>query len=121
MADPRQEQELQLGNYRLVKLLGKGGFALVFLGEHIFLERKAAIKVLRDSRMLTSSDLDSFLIEARTIGSLDHPHIVRVMDFGVDGKSNMPFLVMDFAPNGPLSRRHTKGNILPLPMIVEYV
>jgi eukaryotic-like serine/threonine-protein kinase len=110
----------RLGSYRLVKQLGQGGFAVVYLGEHIYLQRKAAIKVSRvDPRLLTSSDLESFLIEARTIANLEHPHIVRVLEFGVDGST--PFLVMEYAPNGSLLARHPRGTVVPPSMIVQYV
>ena len=50
---------------------------------------------------------------------LVHPYIVRVLDFGIEGKT--PFLVMDYAPNGTLRRRHPKGTHLLLTTIVPYV
>jgi serine/threonine protein kinase len=62
----------QLGNYRLIRLLGQGGFADVYLGEHIYLKTQAAVKVLQVQ--LTQDSLNSFLAEARTIASLKHPH-----------------------------------------------
>src|SRR5947208_14592245 len=62
----------QLGNYRLVSLLGEGGFAEVYLGEHIHLSTQAAIKVLHTR--LTADDLEGFRNEARTIARLEHPH-----------------------------------------------
>jgi eukaryotic-like serine/threonine-protein kinase len=116
MADQRRAQQ-QLGNYQLIKELGRGGFAMVFLGKHIYLGTNAAIKVLRG--MLTSNDLDHFLIEARTISILEHPNIVRVWDFDVDG--NVPFLVMDYAPNGSLATRHPKGSFLHPSTMMQYV
>src|SRR5207244_5426759 len=106
-----------LGNYRLVSLLGEGGFAEVYLGEHVYLGTQAAIKILHTQ--LTSNELEQFRLEARTIAHLEHPHIVRVLDFGVEGKT--PFLVMSYAPNGTLRQRHPKGIPLPLPTIVSYV
>src|SRR5438132_1143720 len=72
----------QLGNYQLTRLLGEGGFAEVYLGEHIYLGTLAAIKVM--NTRLTSEDIESFRIEARTIANLVHPNIVRVLEFGVD-------------------------------------
>ena len=107
----------QLGNYRLLRLLGRGGFAQVYLGEHIYLKSQAAIKVLHTQ--LSHEDMQSFLGEARTLVHLVHPHIVRVLEFGVENET--PFLVMDYAPNGTLRQRHPKGSHLPLPPIVEYV
>ncbi|HKF35385.1 MAG TPA: protein kinase, partial [Ktedonobacteraceae bacterium] len=80
----------QLGNYRLVRHLGHGGFADVYLGIHVHLKTQAAIKVLHTES--TSSDFEKFRTEARTIARLEHPHIVRVLDFGIDGYT--PYLVM---------------------------
>src|SRR5229473_665853 len=107
----------QLGNYRLLRLLGQGGFAEVYLGEHIYLETPAAIKVL--STQIASEDVEHFRTEARTIARLAHPHIVRVLEYGVDGTT--PYLVIDYAPNGTLRKRHTKDTLPSLPTIVSYV
>jgi serine/threonine protein kinase len=107
----------QLGNYRLTRLAGQGGFADVYLGEHIYLKTLAAIKVLH--AQLTQDMMGSFLSEAQIIAQLTHPHIVRVLDFGVENMT--PFLVMDYAPHGTLRQRHPRGTTLPLPLIVSYV
>ncbi|HTK09030.1 MAG TPA: serine/threonine-protein kinase [Ktedonobacteraceae bacterium] len=107
----------QLGNYRLVRLLGQGGFAEVYLGEHLHLETQAAIKVLHTQ--LTAQDGEEFRREARMIARLIHPHIVRVLDFGIEGTT--PFLVMDYAPNGTLRQRHPRGSRLTLETVISYV
>ena len=107
----------QLGNYRLVRLLGQGGFADVYLGEHLYLNTKAAIKILQTR--LTNEDSSNFQNEARTIASLMHPNIVRVLDFGLEG--TMPYLVMDYAPNGTLRQRLPKGVPLPPERLLPYV
>lgn len=107
----------QLGNYRLVKLLGKGGFAEVYLGEHIYLKNLAAVKILY-ARM-GEADLGIFLREARTLVKLINPHIVRVLDFGVT--DNTPFLVMDYAQGGTLRQRFPVGVRVPLQLVVTYV
>jgi eukaryotic-like serine/threonine-protein kinase len=107
----------QLGNYRLIRLIGQGGFGEVYLGEHVYLKTQAAIKVLQ--MRLTNEDMESFLDEARTIARLEHPNIVRVLEFGVEDST--PFLVMSYAPNGVLRQRHPKGISLPLPTIVSYI
>jgi len=107
----------QLGNYRLLRLLGHGGFADVYLGEHIYLKTEAAIKVLHTQ--LAPEDIEKFRTEALTIAHLIHPHIIRVLDFDVENA--MPFLVMDCAPNGSLRDRHPKGSRLPPAVFMPYV
>jgi predicted ATPase/DNA-binding CsgD family transcriptional regulator len=107
----------QLGNYRLIQLLGRGNFSEVYLGEHIYLHTQAAIKVLHGQ--LANHDLAGFLTEARTIARLRHPHIIQVLDFGVEGTT--PFLVMDYAAGGTLRQRYPKGTQLPLDTVVTYV
>jgi WD40 repeat protein/tRNA A-37 threonylcarbamoyl transferase component Bud32 len=107
----------QFGNYRLIRLLGFGGFAEVYLGEHIYLDTQAAVKVLYTQ--LTKDQVDQFLNEARTIARLEHPHIVRVLEFGIE--NGLPYLVMTYAPNGTVRQRYPKGVIVPLNVIVQYV
>jgi serine/threonine protein kinase len=107
----------RLGNYRLVRLLGQGGFAEVYLGEHVHLKTQAAVKLLHTR--LSSNDIDGFRTEAQTIARLVHPHIVRVLDFGVEG--NAPYLVMDYAPHGTLRNRHSKGSRVALLLVVHYI
>jgi len=107
----------QFGNYRVSRLLGQGGFANVYLGEHMYLKSQAAIKVLHVR--LARNDLEGFLNEARLVAHLEHPHIVRVLEFGVE--ENTPFLIMSYAPNGTLRERYSKGTRLPPTTIVSYV
>lgn len=116
---PRQGDYVgqRLGNYRLIRLLGQGGFAQVYLGEHVHLNTQAALKLL-DAR-IASEDVESFRNEARMIARLLHPHIVRVLDFGVE--ENAPYLIMDYASNGTLRHRHPKGSRVPLSFVVMYV
>jgi serine/threonine protein kinase len=108
----------QLGNYRVITLLGRGGYAEVYLGEHIYLETQAAIKVLH-ARLGDNEEAERFRYEGRTIARLLHPHIVRVFDFDI--QDDVPFLVMDYAPNGSLRKRHPKGTRLPLETVLTYV
>src|SRR5947207_6981 len=105
----------QLGNYRLVSLLGQGGYAEVYLGQHVRLNQQAAIKVLHAH--LTEQEAEHFQQEAQTIASLVHPGIVRVFDYDV--QDGVPFLVIDYAPNGTLRRRYPKGSLVPLSVIVS--
>jgi serine/threonine protein kinase len=107
----------QLGNYRLTCLLGQGSFAEVYLGQHIILGTMVAIKILHTR--VSEEDIAQFEQEARLLASLRHPHIIRVLDFGLDGQT--PYLVMDHAPNGTLRTRHGRGTPLPVPTVVSYV
>src|SRR5437588_7349968 len=105
------------GNYRLVALLGQGGFAEVYLGQHMRFKQQAAIKVLHAH--LTEQEAEHFQQEAETIATLAHPSIIRVLDFDV--QDGVPFLVIDYAPNGSLRERYPKGSLVPLPVIVSSV
>jgi eukaryotic-like serine/threonine-protein kinase len=107
----------QLGNYKLVRLLGQGGFAEVYLGEHQFLKTPAALKLLYGK--FSSKDVQEFFQEAQTIAALKHPHIVRIYDFGLE--QGMPYIVMDYASQGTLRQRHRLGALVPFPQILAYV
>jgi serine/threonine protein kinase len=110
----------QFGNYRLIQLLGHGSFASVYLGEHLYLKRLAAIKVLRT--VLSAKETRLFLEEAKILANLSHPHIVRVLEFAVAQRwttvrnnkvqENTPFLVLDYAAGGTLRTRYPDGTRL---------
>jgi serine/threonine protein kinase len=105
----------QFGNYRLTQRVGAGGFAEVYVGEHIHLGTLAAIKVLY-TQLGDASAVESFRKEARIIAQLVHPNIVRVLEFGVDHA--VPFLAMDYAPHGSLQQTYRAGIRVPLETVV---
>ena len=107
----------RLGNYQIRQVLGRGGFAEVYLGEHVYLGTHAALKVLIGP--LDEHEAGAFQREARLLAGLVHPHIVRVLDFGI--QDGIPFLVLDYAPGGSLRKLHPKGEQLPLATVIEYV
>ena len=109
----------KLGNYRLMRELGKGGFAVVYLGEHVHLKTLAAIKVLHQVQ-LSNDEEEKFRQEAITIANLKHPHIIRVLEYGIQESTSTPFLVMDYAPM-TLRQRYSTGTRLRPREILPYV
>ncbi len=106
----------QLGNYRLLRSLGRGAFAEVYLGEHLYLKRYAALKVLHTS--LEDEEVERFLTEGQTLAQLTHPNIVRVLEYFVE--QGTPVLVMDYAPRGTLRQYHPSGSLLSLETTVAF-
>ncbi len=106
----------QMGNYRIQQLLGKGGFAEVYLASHIYIKRQAAIKILHTS--IDDGNLEQFCREAEIVGSLRHRHIINVVDFGIEDQT--PYLVMDYLPQGSLRTQYPQGMRLPLDQVVAY-
>src|SRR5260221_4385654 len=107
----------RLENYRLTGSRGRGGLVEVSVGKFISRKTPAAIKVL-ETRLIQDG-LENFLKEASTIARLEHPNIVRVLEFGIE--DTIPFLVMDYAPHGTLRQLHPKGSKLLTASIVSYV
>ncbi len=72
----------RIGRYRILRTLGEGAFGRVMLAFDEELERQVAIKVPKPERFQSAEDAELYLAEARTVASLDHPHIVPVHDVG---------------------------------------
>ena len=107
----------QLGIYRLIRLLGRGGFAEVYLGQHIHLQSLVAIRVLPPQTFREHTD--GLRSEIQTLANLRHPNILAILDFDLEGRP--PFIVEEYAPNGTLRQRHPGGAQLPLDTIIPYV
>ena len=106
----------RVSNYNLVRLIGYGGFADVYLGEHIYLKTQAAVKILHIRT--ADADQSDILNEARTIAQLEHPHIVRMFEYGVE--DGYPFLIMSYATKGSLRNLYPKGARLPIELVISY-
>lgn len=93
-------REWKLGAYQLVRRLGEGGMAQVYLARDVRLGREVAVKVL-DRRLADRSGFrERFLREARVAAALDHPNIVPLFDFGEE--NGVLYLVMPYISGGSL-------------------
>jgi serine/threonine protein kinase len=76
------EQPRRIGRYRVERLLGEGSFGRVYLAHDDQLDRPVAVKVPHRQLVARAQDAEPYLLEARTVAKLDHPHIVPVFDVG---------------------------------------
>ena len=112
--------DLIVGHYRLMNLIGRGGMGAIYRAEHIYLRRQVAVKILIRSCDESPTAVERFTGEARAVAHLQHPNIVACFDAG-RSKSASPtspirdFFVMELIPgqdlfylirdNGPLAPR----------------
>ena len=132
------ESSLQGGRYRIVRMLGSGGFGITYLGTQTGLERNIVIKeffmtdyCLRDeySNLITVPTVsnvefverfkDKFLKEARHIAQLKHPNIVNIID--VFEENGTAYYVMDFIEGGSLVEKVQREGSLPENMAKRYI
>src|SRR6516164_6492916 len=72
----------RIGRYRIERVLGQGGFGIVYLAHDDQLRRPVALKVPHARLVAQAGDAEAYLTEARTVAGLDHPNIVPVYDVG---------------------------------------
>ncbi|MEO0157097.1 MAG: serine/threonine-protein kinase [candidate division WOR-3 bacterium] len=98
----KETERIFAGKYRVLERLSSGGMAVVYRGEHAFLKKPVAIKVLPRQFSEDPAFVKLFLREAETSAQLDHPNIVKVFDFGNEG--GLLYLVMQFIPGVTLDK-----------------
>lgn len=103
-----------VGPYRLIEKLGKGGMATVYKAYHARLDRYVAIKALHPAFMENDGFLDRFQREARVVARLEHPHIVPIYDFSEH--EERPYLVLKYV-RGETLKAHLQSEQLPFPEI----
>ncbi|XP_049595915.1 MAP/microtubule affinity-regulating kinase 3a isoform X4 [Syngnathus scovelli] len=92
-----EPQQPHVGNYRLLKTIGKGNFAKVKLARHILTGREVAIKII-DKTQLNPNSLQKLFREVRIMKILNHPNIVKL--FEVIETERTLYLVMEYASGG---------------------
>jgi serine/threonine protein kinase len=108
-----------LGNYRVLERIGTGGMGSVYLCEHKFMRRRAAVKVLPTAKAADPASLERFYREARAVAALDHPNIVRAYD--VDHEDDLHFLVMEYVDGLSLQELVRKDGPLEPAQAANYI
>lgn len=92
-------EQLQIGEYRLLELIGRGGMGLVFKAEHMASQQVVVLKVM--SQLGNIKSVRRYVQEVRATSTLSHPHIVTTLDAGfADG---CHYIVMDYLPGRDLN------------------
>ncbi|MCA9677947.1 MAG: serine/threonine protein kinase, partial [Myxococcales bacterium] len=101
-----------LGQYRIVDVVGQGGMAEVYVGEHEVVQHRVAIKVVHSRHVGDRRMAQRLIYEARAVAAIRHPGIVEFYDFGCadDGR---PYIVMELLQGETLAARLERG---PLPV-----
>ncbi|XP_034471491.1 serine/threonine-protein kinase MARK2 isoform X16 [Hippoglossus hippoglossus] len=97
VATTTSEETPHIGNYRLLKTIGKGNFAKVKLARHVLTGKEVAVKII-DKTQLNSSSLQKLFREVRIMKMLNHPNIVKL--FEVIETEKTLYLVMEYASGG---------------------
>jgi eukaryotic-like serine/threonine-protein kinase len=90
------------GKYRLIRQLGRGGMGSVWLAHHATLNAPVALKLI-DSAKLGDDAAQRFLAEARMAAALRSPHVVQILDYGVD--AGTPHIAMEVLEGETLAQR----------------
>ena len=108
-------QAATAGEFVIQRELGRGGFAAVFLAHELALGRNVAIKVMSPMLMMGTGMVDRFLQEARTVASLNHPHIITI--HSVRRLEDLPYFVMKFVRGRSLEQVVRREGPLPIPVV----
>ena len=105
-----------LGDYRLLRSLGRGAMAEVYLAEQLSLGRNVAFKVLKSDLATDATYVERFLREARAAAALVHPNIVQVYEVGQ--REGMHYIAQEYVPGQNLAERLTRSGPPELPLAV---
>lgn len=97
-----------IGQYQLHSIIAEGGMGVVHLAEHLENHQQVALKILK---YLTPESAQRFYREIQVISSLDHPNIIKILDFGVENRS--PYMVMPLLTGKNLKERLDQEKTLP--------
>ncbi|HYP75541.1 MAG TPA: serine/threonine-protein kinase [Polyangiaceae bacterium] len=102
---------LAAGRYRILKLLGEGGMGQVYLAEHVAIEKRVALKILRAEFAAKGDIVTRFQQEAISASRIKHPNVLDVFDFG-QLENGRFFLAMEFLEGNDLADELSRRRVL---------
>jgi len=102
-----------LGPYRIIEPVGRGGMASVFKAYEASLDRYVALKVLPPEFLHDPTFAERFRREAQTIARLEHPQIIPIFAYDIDSATGTPWMAMRLISGGSLSQRIKRGRLAP--------
>ncbi len=103
--------------YRINKVIGIGGMAVVFEAQDLLMRRNVAVKMLKDEINNDTQSVKRFINESKAVAMLSHPNIVNIYDVSV--KENLKYIVMELVEGITLKNYIQKKGVLPLGEIVS--
>jgi len=100
-----QVDSILAGKYRLLSQIGRGGMGAVWKAEHLDLRAPVAIKLIDPTLAGELEAGGRFLREAQSAAVLRSPHVVQILDYGVDEKTRIPFIAMELLEGESLAAR----------------
>ncbi|WP_394847605.1 serine/threonine protein kinase [Pendulispora brunnea] len=100
-------------NVRLVRQIGEGGMASVWLAHHVGLDTQVAVKLMSPALACHQAAVERFTREARSAARIHHPNVVQILDYGVPAEPNgLPYIVMEYLEGTDLETRiHLRGRL----------
>ncbi len=109
--------DLAIGKYTIDHKLGKGAWAIVYLGHHRSLGRRVAIKLLKHKIAIEPEFQDRFVQEAKIIAELQHRNIVNIYD--VEKRFGMLFIIMEYLEGTPVDHILKRKGRLPITQVID--
>src|SRR5581483_4360933 len=110
--DPYMGQNVA-GRYKILRKLGEGGMGVVYLAEHVFIEKKVAIKILSEDFARKADLVARYMQEAKAASKIGHENIIDITDFGETPNGSV-FFVMEFLDGADLAHHIKQGGAMGL-------
>lgn len=113
----RERPEIRCGSYRLLEPIAQGGMGILYMGEHVLLGKRAAIKILQPSLHGDEQVERRFFAEAIATARIQHPGVPAVLDYGRN-EQGAPYIVLEYLDGQTLEGLMMSGTQLPLEQIL---